>query len=66
MSVSNPQSEHLSSKILQVYVSIDTVTISKGDLLQSWELKVKPVTTQKASETEYSYYESGKNNSLKW
>ena len=60
MSVSNPQSEHLSSKILQVYVNIDTVTISKG------ELKVISVTTQKASETEYSNYEGGKNNSLKW
>ena len=45
---------------------MDTVTISKGDFLQTWELKVISATTQKASETEYSNYEDGKNNSLKW
>ena len=42
------------------------VTISKEDLLQSPKLKVISVTTKKASETEYSNYEGGKNNSLNW
>ena len=45
---------------------MDTVTISKEDFLQSPELKVISVTTMKVSETEYSNYESGKGNSLKW
>ena len=42
--MSSPSREHLSSKILQVYVNMDTVTISKGDFLQLWELKVISVT----------------------